>query len=101
LNANAALRLLGACGRWTRRDAVVKFALNARRLALAHGTVHVGRQRLSKSTILALVAGFIAVGAALSGAAWESYRTSQREASIFASLSADAFKQAWIQVASA
>jgi hypothetical protein len=69
----------------------VKFALNARRLA--HGTLHVGRQRLSKSTILGLAAGFIAVGAALSGAAWESYRTSQREASIFASLSADAFKQ--------
>ena len=46
-----------------------------------------------KSAILALAAGFIAVGAALSGAAWESYRTSQREAWIFASLSADAFKQ--------
>ena len=68
-------------------------ALNARRLALAHGTVHVGRQRLSKGTILAVAAGFIAAGAALSGAAWESYRTSQREARIFASLSADAFKQ--------
>ena len=61
--------------------------------ALAEGTVHVGRQRLSKSTILAVAAGFIAAGAALSGAAWESYRTSQREARIFASLSADAFKQ--------
>ena len=70
----------------------MKFALNARRLALAHGTLHVGRQRLSKGTILAVAAGFIAVGAALSSA-WESYRTSQREASIFASLSADAFKQ--------
>jgi Tol biopolymer transport system component len=68
-------------------------AMNARRLALSHGTVHVGRQRLSKGTILAVAAGFIAAGAALSGAAWESYRTSQREARIFASLSADAFKQ--------
>jgi WD40 repeat protein len=42
---------------------------------------------------LAVAAGFIAAGAALRGAAWESYRTSQREARIFASLSADAFKQ--------
>ena len=40
-----------------------------------------------------MAAGFIAAGAALSGAAWELYRTSQREAQIFASLSADAFQQ--------
>jgi hypothetical protein len=62
--------------------------------ALAEGTVHVGKtRRLSKGTILVVAAGFIAAGAALSGAAWESYRTSQREARIFAGLSADAFKQ--------
>ena len=63
-------------------------------MTLARDTVTFDRiRRLPKTTIVALAAGFIAVGAALSGAGWESYRTSQREAQIFASLSAEAFKQ--------
>jgi hypothetical protein len=63
-------------------------------VTLARDTVTFDRiRRLPKTTIVALAAGFIAVGAALSGAGWESYRTSQREAQIFASLSAEAFKQ--------
>ena len=50
-------------------------------------------RRFLKRTSWALAAGFIVVTAALGGAAWESYRTSQREAGIFASLSAAALAQ--------
>src|ERR1700689_1731610 len=41
----------------------------------------------------AFVAGLLLALAALGGALWESYRTSQREAGIFASLAATAFEQ--------
>ena len=41
----------------------------------------------------ALAAGFVAVIVILGSAVWESYRTSQREAGVFASLSATAFAQ--------
>jgi len=63
-------------------------------VTLARGVLHPEKiKRLPKSTILALGVGFIVVAAALGGAARESYRTSQREAQIFASLSAEAFRQ--------
>jgi WD40 repeat protein len=64
-----------------------------RKVTFARGSTHVGKAgRLSKSTILAVAGGLVVAAAALCGAAWESYRTSQREAQIFASLSADAFR---------
>ena len=70
-------------------------------MTLARGVLHLEKiKRLPKSTILALGVGFIVVAAALAGAARESYRTSQREAQIFASLSADAFRQGFCDRAS-
>src|SRR5262245_52190740 len=66
----------------------------SRGVTLARGTTHVRKAaRLSRTTILAVAGGLVVAGAALGGAAWDSYRTSQREAQIFASLSADAFRQ--------
>lgn len=67
----------------------------AREVTLAGVAVYVEKiRRIPMSTILAVAAGIVSVGASL-GAAWESYRTSQREAQIFASLSADAFRQGY------
>ena len=66
----------------------------AKEAAFARDQVHVEKTRRSlRRMSWALAAGFVAVIVILGGAVWESYRTSQREAGVFASLSATAFGQ--------
>ena len=61
---------------------------------LARDQVHVEKTiRILKRESWALAAGFVGVMLILGGTVWGSYRTSQREARVFASVSATAFGQ--------